>query len=262
MIEGGIGTTPTARGPVLGFVAPDGEAQGRHRALSRRGLTGKWRRCGARTGSGRLIFEGGGDERALQGDDVTISLDEGIQHVAERELDAAMRTYETKGASIVVADPSTGEILALASFPGYNPNDYSESEPDPRRDRPAHRPLRAWLRQRRGSPDRGGKLNAGALSPTDTIDCEHGVYQIGGVTIHDTHINDLLTPTQILASQLQHRRAEDRPQARRAPATAAFRAISSARPPAVPLPGEAAGVLRPKGRPWYDPETASASFGR
>ena len=60
---------------------------------------------GLRDRSGRLIFEGASDEHALAGHDVTLSIDEGIQHVAERELDAAMRTYETKGGSLVVVDP-------------------------------------------------------------------------------------------------------------------------------------------------------------
>ena len=46
-----------------------------------------------------------------------------------------MRTYETKGGAVVVMDPNTGEILALASTPGYNPNDYTEADPDSRRDR-------------------------------------------------------------------------------------------------------------------------------
>jgi cell division protein FtsI (penicillin-binding protein 3) len=44
-----------------------------------------------------------------------------------------------------------------------------------------------------------GALNAGSLRATDLIDCEHGVYQVAGITVHDTHVNDMLTPTQILA---------------------------------------------------------------
>src|SRR5208283_1683808 len=133
----------------------------------------------------------------LQGYDVTLAIDEGIQHVAERELDAAMRTYETKGASLVVIDPTTGEILALASAPGYNPNDYTDSDPDARRDRAVTDRFEPGSVMK--SFTIAGALAAGTLKPTDQIDCEHGSYVVGGLRVHDDEVNDILTPTQILA---------------------------------------------------------------
>ena len=63
------------------------------------------------------------DDRAAQGDDVVLTLDKTIQHIAERELELAVRTFEAKGGSVVVLDPRTGEILAMANFPTFNPND-------------------------------------------------------------------------------------------------------------------------------------------
>jgi cell division protein FtsI (penicillin-binding protein 3) len=248
-------------GAVLGFVGTDGLGKdGLELSLDEQ-LRGKVEDVrGLRDRSGRLLFEGATDERALQGDDVVLSLDEGIQRAAERELDAAMRTYETKGASLVVVDPSTGEILALASAPGYNPNDYAESDPDSRRDRAV------TDRFEPGSVMKtftlAGALAAGALKPTDQIDCEHGAYQVGGITIHDTHINDLLTPTQILARSSNIGALKIGLELGEASLYAAYRRFGFAEPTGVPLPGEAIGVLRPKGRPWYDAETASASFGQ
>jgi cell division protein FtsI (penicillin-binding protein 3) len=116
-------------GPVLGFVAPDGQGKDGIELTLDEELRGRVEDVhGLRDRGGRLILEGG-DEHALQGNDVVLSLDEAIQHTAERELDAAMHTYETKGGSLAVVDPTTGEVLALASVPGYNPNDYADSEP-------------------------------------------------------------------------------------------------------------------------------------
>ena len=248
-------------GALLGFVAPDGQGKdGLELALDEdlRGRVEDVR--GLRDRSGRLIFEGADDARALQGYDVTLSLDEGIQHVAERELDVAMRTYETKGASLAVVDPATGEILALASAPGYNPNDYGSSDPDARRDRAV------TDRFEPGSVMKpflmAGALAAGTLKPNDSIDCERGVYQVAGITVHDTHVNDMLTPTQILARSSNIGALKIGLELGEPGLYATFRRFGFGEPTGLPVPGEAGGVLRPKGRPWYDAETATASYGQ
>ena len=124
-------------GPVLGFVAPDGEGKDGIELAMNEELRGHVEEVhGLRDRAGRLIFsEGATNEQALAGHDLHLAVDEGIQHVAERELDVAQRTYETKGAMLVVMDPMTGEVLALASTPGFNPNDYGDSAVEARRDR-------------------------------------------------------------------------------------------------------------------------------
>ncbi len=249
-------------GPVLGFVAPDGFGkEGLELALDEelRGRTEEVR--GLRDRSGRLIFsEGTTDEGSLSGHDVELSLDQAIQRVAERELGSAHRTYETKGGSVIVMDPSTGEILALASTPGYNPNDYGDSEADARRDRPV------TDRFEPGSVMKvftvAAALAAGTLKPTDTIYCEHGTYALGNVTIHDTHENDWLTATQVLArssniGSLKIGLALGEPAL-----YGAYRRFGFGEPTGLPLPGEAGGVLRPRGRPWFEVEAANASFGQ
>jgi cell division protein FtsI (penicillin-binding protein 3) len=249
-------------GPVLGFVAPDGFGKdGLELALDEdlRGRVEEVR--GLRDRSGRLIFsEGPTNETGLAGHDVQLAIDQAIQRVAERELDAAYRTYETKGASLVVMDPQSGDVLALASVPGYNPNDYGESEVDARRDRAV------TDRFEPGSVMKvftvAAALAGGTLKPTETIFCEHGTYQLGNVTIHDTHENDWLTATQVLAKSsnigaLKIGLALGEPNL-----YAAYRRFGFGEPTGLPLPGEAGGVLRPKGRPWFEVETANASFGQ
>lgn len=248
-------------GPVLGFVSPEGEGKDGLELALDSDLRGKVEELrGLRDRTGRLIFEGASGERALEGNDVVLSIDVGIQHLAERELDAAMHTYETKGGSLAVVDPATGEVLALASAPGYNPNDYTQSEVDSRRNRVV------TDRFEPGSVMKtftiSAALAAGTLKATDTIDCEHGVYQVGGITVHDTHLNDLLTPTQILARSSNIGALKIGLQLGEPSLYAAYRRFGFAEPTGIPLPGEAQGVLRPKGRPWYDAETASASFGQ
>ncbi len=249
-------------GPVMGFVAPDGQGKdGLELALDEelRGRVEEVR--GLRDRSGHLFFEGGQvDEQALAGHDVTLTIDSAIQHLVQQELDAAMRTYETKGGAAVVMDPATGELLALASTPGYNPNDYSESEPDARRDRAV------TDRFEPGSVMKvftmAAALTQGVIKPTETINCEHGTYQIGNVVIHDTHLNDYLTPTQILAKSSNIGALKIGLRLGEAGLYAALRRFGFGEQSGLPLPGEASGVLRPKGRPWFDVETANASFGQ
>ena len=252
---------PRARGPAARLRPPDGQGKDGLELALDEDLRGRVEDVkGLRDRTGRLIFEGANDARALQGYDVTLSLDEGIQHVAERELDAAMHTYETKGGSIVVVDPSTGEILALASAPGYNPNDYSDSDPDARRDRAV------TDRFEPGSVMKpflmAGALAAGTVKPTDSIYCEHGIYQVAGITVHDDSINDTLMPTQILSRSSNIGALKIGLQLGEPALYAAFRRFGFGEPTGLPVPGEASGVLRPKGRPWVDAETATSSFGQ
>jgi cell division protein FtsI (penicillin-binding protein 3) len=249
-------------GPVLGFVAPDGFGKDGLELSLDEELRGRVEEVrGLRDRSGRLIFsEGTNDEQALAGRDVTLSIDEGIQHVAERELLAAQRTYETKGGSLIAMDPDTGEILALASVPGYNPNDYTESDVDARRDRAV------TDRFEPGSVMKvftvAAALAAQTLKPTQSIYCEHGSFKVGNVIIHDTHNNDWLSPTQILAKSSNIGALKIALDLGEAKLYAAYRRFGFGEATGLPLPGEASGVLRPKARPWYDVETANASFGQ
>ncbi len=249
-------------GSVLGFVAPDGQGkEGLELALDEE-LRGRVEEVkGLRDRTGHLLFEGGQvDEQALAGHDVTLTIDSAIQHLVQQELDAAMGTYEVKGGAAVVIDPQTGELLALSSTPNYNPNDYSEAEADSRRDRAV------TDRFEPGSVMKvftlAAAFAAGVLKPTETIYCEHGTYQVGNVVIHDTHLNDYLTPTQILAKSSNIGALKIGLRLGEPGLYSALRRFGFGEPTGLPLPGEASGVLRPKGRPWFDVETANASFGQ
>jgi cell division protein FtsI (penicillin-binding protein 3) len=102
----------------------------------------------------------------------------------------------------------------------------------------------------------------GTLKPTEQVFCEHGTYQLANVTIHDTHLNDWLTPTQILARSSNIGALKIGLGLGEAQLYAGLRRFGFGEPTGLPLPGEASGVLRPKARPWFDVETANASFGQ
>jgi cell division protein FtsI (penicillin-binding protein 3) len=249
-------------GTMLGFVAPDGEGKEGLELQMEDELRGHAEEVkGLRDRSGRLLFsEGVTDEQSLAGHSVFLSIDQGIQYVAEQELNSAVRTYEATGGSIVVLDPNTGEILAMASNPSYNPNDYSESPLESRRNRAI---------QDRFEPGSTIKvftlaaaMAAHTLTPTQKTYCEKGSMAIDNVIIHDTHVSEWLTPTQLLAVSSNIGAAKIGIELGESKLYDAFRRFGFGEPTGLPLPGEAGGVLRSRGRPWVQVETAAASFGQ
>jgi cell division protein FtsI (penicillin-binding protein 3) len=249
-------------GPLIGFVSPDGEGrEGVELALNDE-LKGRPSEVhGLRDRSGRLIFsEGLDNERALAGHNVHLTIDRAIQYTAERELDAAVKTYEAQGGSIVVMDPSTGEILAMASGPGYNPNDYGSASPDSRRNRAV------VDRYEPGSTMKMFTIAAAlahqTITPTELVFCEEGNMPIDNVVIHDTHVHKWLTPTQILQVSSNIGAAKVGLGLGQQRLYEGYRRFGFGEPPGLPLPGQSMGVLRPRERPWVQVETASASFGQ
>ncbi len=249
-------------GPLLGFVAPDGLGKdGLEYSLDEelRGHANDLKALSDRAGRS-VAADRDLDAQSLAGHDVVLTIDQGIQHVAEHELEAAQRTYETKGASLVVLDPNTGEILALVSVPRYNPNDYGDSDVEARRSRVI------TDRFEPGSVMKvftvAAALAGGTLKPTEPVFCEHGSYRIDNVTVHDTHDNAWLSPTQVLARSSNIGASKIALNLGEPALYSTLRRFGFGEPTGLPLAGEASGVLRPKGRPWFDVETANASFGQ
>ncbi len=249
-------------GPLLGFVSPDGEGKEGLELSLEPHLKGRASEVrGLRDRSGRLIFSQGMDnDQALAGHNIYLTIDKGIQFTAERELESAIKTYEAIGGSIVVVEPSTGEVLAMASGPGYNPNDYSESTPDQRRNRCV---------VDRFEPGSTMKVFAIAtalahksVAPTASIYCEAGHMAIDNIIIHDTHVNKWLTPTQILSVSSNIGTAKIALGLGESKLYEGLRRFGFGDTTGIPVPGESMGVLRPRARPWVQVETASASFGQ
>jgi cell division protein FtsI (penicillin-binding protein 3) len=249
-------------GSLLGFVASDGAGKDGIELELDAELSGHREVLeGLRDRSGRLLFmDGVQDEQMLAGQDLYLSIDQGIQNVAERELGRAAQTFEAVGGSVVVVDPRSGEILAMANWPGYNPNDYRFSDPGERR-------MRAITdRFEPGSVTKiftlAAGLEAGVVKPNERMYCENGSMVIDDVVIRDTHPSEWLTLTQVLAVSSNICVAKVGLQVGGQRLYEALRRFGFGQQTGVPLPGEAQGVLLPRERPWVPVETASAAFGQ
>lgn len=249
-------------GPLLGFVAPDGEGKDGLEYALNDDLKGSAEQLkGLRDRSGRLLFSDGvEDDRAFAGHNIYLTIDQGIQYVAEHELQAAARTFEAAGGSVVVVNPYTGEILALASWPFFNPNDYTSSEPEQRRDRAMSDVFEPGSTMKMFTVAAG--LADGVITPTQKLYCEKGVMQIDNVTIRDTHPAEWLSISQILAVSSNICAAKIGLGMGEAKLYDALRRFGFGQESGLPFPGEAPGTLRPRSRPWVQVETASAAFGQ
>ncbi|MFQ5803110.1 MAG: peptidoglycan D,D-transpeptidase FtsI family protein [Candidatus Methylomirabilales bacterium] len=130
---------------------------------------------------GRVVFREAEDTPA--GSDLFLTIDEVIQHVAERELDAAIRRSGARSGTVIVVDPGTGEILALANLPSYNLNTYGSSRPAFRRNRALTDPYEP------GSAFKlilaAAALEEGLVRPGDFFHGEDGFIKVAGVKIRD-----------------------------------------------------------------------------
>ena len=117
------------------------------------------------------------------GDNMVITIDSLIQSIAERELENGFKKYHAKGACIIVMDPFTGDILALANRPSYDPNNVKASPIDFRR----NRAICDFFEP--GSSFKivaaSGLLEEKTVKPSDKFFCENGEYKWYGHTYHD-----------------------------------------------------------------------------
>lgn len=249
-------------GSLIGFVAPDGKGKDGLELALEPELQGRPDQlAGLRDRSGRLLFSDAvEDDAALAGHDVALTIDQTIQFAAERDLAMAIQTFEAKDGSLVALDPRTGEILALASHPTYNPNDYETSDFEARRARAVTDTFEPGSSMKIFTIAAG--LATGVISPTQQLYCEKGAMRIDKVTIRDTHPAEWLTIPKILAVSSNICAAKIGLSLGADRLYEYLRRFGFGQATGLSVTGEATGTLRPRGRGWVDIETAAASFGQ
>ncbi len=192
------------------------------------------------------------------GKDIALSLDSKLQFLAYREIKAAVEQYHAKNGSIVVLDAKSGEVLALANWPAYNPNN---------REKPNLAVMRNIAATDQFEPGSTMKpftiasaLEAGKIRANTVIDTRGGVYTVGGRTIHDTHPEKSLTVAGVIQKSSNVGAAKI---ALLMPPKTFWQSLSDSgfgAPTGSAFPGEAAGKLRDY-KTWRPIEQATMSFG-
>ena len=136
-------------------------------------------------------------EAGRPGAGLELTLDEVIQHAAERELDAIMDEAQAIKSAIIVLDTRNGEVLALASRPTYNPNAVAHATAAERKN------LAVGERYEPGSTFKiitaAAGLETGRVHPTDWFDCGSGSIVVNGVRIRDHHSYSGLPFTEVIS---------------------------------------------------------------
>ena len=252
---------PTAdvSAPLLGFSNIDDEGLAGIELAFDRMLSGEpGKRRILKDGDDREIADLGIIRSARPGEDLALSIDRRLQYLAYRELVHAIEQHEAESGTVVMMDVSTGEVLAMASAPSFNPNNRATIDPKTTRN---HAIVDQFEPGSAVKPFTvAAALSTGRWQPTDIIDTAPGYRRVGGYTIHD-HRNYgeldlegvLEKSSNIAASML----AED------LGAEAlwqTYRGLGFGQLTAVGFPGEASGSLS-LWRDWRKADTAAHSYG-
>jgi len=148
----------------------------------------------SRDASGKILSSG--VDMEAKGNDIILTIDEGLQYIAEMEIEKAMAKWRSVAATAIMMDPSTGEILALANRPSYNLNDIRKAKGNEIRNRAitdVYEPG-STFKVIVGTAALEEKL----FSLSSTFDCSRGSIEAGGKVIRDAHRHGLLTFKEVI----------------------------------------------------------------
>jgi len=192
------------------------------------------------------------------GKDLALSIDRKIQYIAFSHLKEAVEKHKAKAGAIVVLDVKTGEVLALANLPTYNPND---------RARLTGAQLRNRVMTDTYEPGSTMKpftialaLESKLVTPNTTIQTAPGRITIGKATIGDAHAHGLLTVTQVLEKSSNVGTTKLALQLQPQQMWEMFTSVGFGQQPKLGFPGAVAGRVRPY-KSWRPIEQATMSYG-
>ena len=224
-------------------------------------LRGETRKIvGERDAMGRLLIYGDKDlEVPLQGLEVELTIDKTIQYIAEKALRKAVKRYEADGGMVIVMDPRTGEILALANEPTIDPNNFRKYTPSQWRNRTitdAFEPgsvLKSFLI--------AAAIEEEVVKSNDIFFCENGSYRVADRVFHDTKKHGWLSVAQILKYSSNIGSAKIGEALGPEKLYRYLKSFGFAAKTGVDLPGEAVGMLRHYDD-WSGVTLETVSFGQ
>jgi cell division protein FtsI (penicillin-binding protein 3) len=249
-------------GQVVGFVGRDGKGLAGIEQKFQDDLAGTDGHRRVEVGSGGNPIPSGIDEStpATDGDTVKLTLDQDLQYVTDQRLAAACSDGATTRASAVVLDVHTGHVAAMGSCPGYDPGNYSKTDPD-LLGNPAvsdvFEPgsvmkavtLSAALEEGKAEPDTvlsvNGHIEAGDKVVTDAHDHEPKNWTVTGILAKSSNVGAIMLAREVGDATLEHY----------------LHAFGLGSKTGIELPGESAGILQ-KSQDWTASRAANVPIGQ
>lgn len=149
-----------------------------------------------RDAKGNVLSDGQTLNREIKGNNLVLTIDEGLQYILEKNLDEAFLHWKAASASAIMMDPYTGEILAMANRPTFDINNPAEATAAKRRNRAitdCYEP---------GSTFKiivgTAALEEGIVRPDTKFDCSAGYIEVGGKKIRDAHRHGVLSFKEVI----------------------------------------------------------------
>lgn len=248
-------------GQLIGFVGRDSEGLEGLELKYNEYIRGETRSSVAeRDAHGRrVLVQGVEGLQVPPGSDIHLTLDTAIQHMAEKELEASILKYRATAGVAIIVEPYTGEVLALANYPAFNPNLYNKQSADQRRNRAVADSFEP------GSTFKtvlaAAALEEGIVGKDDLFYCEMGKFPYAGRIINDTHPHAWLSFSKILqvSSNIGFTKVADKLKKERY-----FKYIEKfgfGRVTGLDAPGEVPGLVR-RPETWAAIDLATHAFGQ
>ncbi len=207
---------------------------------------------------GRIIEGVGVETPPQEGQDIQLSIDSKVQFFAYQKLRDQVAAFKAKAGSVVVMDAHTGEVLALANYPSYNPNNRARLTGEQLRNRAITDTFEPGSTMKPITV--GAALELGRVKNTTVIDTSPGRYAIGGFTITDTHNYGALTVDGVIqkSSNVGALKVAQKMSAQEM--WTVHSALGYGQKPQIAFPGAASGRLRPW-KSWKPVEQATISYG-
>jgi cell division protein FtsI (penicillin-binding protein 3) len=243
---------------IVGFTNVEDRGQEGVELARETGLAG---RAGARQvikdRLGRVVEDIGILKTPRDGEDIQLSIDAKIQYLAYNELKAVVEKHKAKAASAVVLDAQTGEVLALANWPTYNPNDRTRLSGEQLRNRVLTDTFEPGSMMKPITV--GLALQLKRVTPS-TVITTTGKYQFEGATITDTHNYGALTVTGVIQKSSNIGTTKIAMMMKPQEMWDMYTSIGLGQAPKIGFPGAVAGRVRPF-KSWRPIEQATMSYG-
>ena len=190
--------------------------------------------------------------------DVVLTISSSIQYKAEQALEAGVKRSGAKSGMVIVLDPKTGEILALANYPTFDPNNYTQFPVENYKNKAV---------QDMYSPGSvyklisyGGALQENMFRANAEIDCSRGFIEVGGRRFNDPHAHGTMTYSHALAVSSNYAAIKTAVGLGKDRFYGYSQKFGFGQPTGIELPAESSGVLRPPVK-WNGDSIGSMAIG-